>query len=520
MSFKWLVNAGKKSTCQMPSTWLILTLMVVQIREVMCWSPSTLLPFASVERFGHRKLARLQSTDTTISSLMSTNAPAIALDAIAYSGLQENEFEVIRTMVERAYLEVEGIGIAVLCNTSGLQRQEEPCKSPAVIGALGRVLLLRTNLDEESIETIEYTISALMDGLLYSDPPLLMQPILVKLQNPNNFENSNSHNQDVLQAIIEQEASMYDLNTPIWNEKIMAGNQMVSLDACPVIHVELDAAEVTDSSSSTTWWDTSTILVFDGLVDDDLRKRLLKVVLGPTAENWNDVQDGPDPKRWIRGGLMDVTGDEDEPSPHNDEEKPCWGLTEDAINEICFQSHDAIQEFETILSQKVFPQFIVSRLPEAVFGACVSPLTANAPTHGDSFDFHIDGDPNMLPPSPWTDVYGRYPNRLRGKPRFMSCLVYVNDEWDEHEWGAPTRFLDLPTNLSYDVSPRPGRCVIMDQDISHTVVGPNSSAGNRPRYSMVWKVILHPKIDRQDMTDLSMGRNWPESLFVGSAKIE
>ena len=159
----------------------------------------------------------------------------------------------------------------------------------------------------------------------------------------------------------------------------------------------------------------------------------------------------------------------------------------------------------------------MTRLPEAVFGSTVSPLTANAPTSQDTFQYHIDGDPNLTPPSPWTDIYGRYPNRIQGKPRFMSCLLYLNDEWHD-DWGAPTRFLDLPTDQYYEVLPRPGRCVLMDQDVTHTVVAPNESAGrNRPRYSLVWKLVLHPKVVDQDMTNLAGNRNWPLSTLFGSA---
>ena len=145
----------------------------------------------------------------------------------------------------------------------------------------------------------------------------------------------------------------------------------------------------------------------------------------------------------------------------------------------------------------------------------VSPLTANAPTHGDEFSYHIDADPNLAPPSPWTDVFGRYPNRQGGKPRFVSCLVYVNDEWEE-SWGAPTRFLDVATNTEHDIFPRPGRCAFMDQDITHSVVAPSSEAGKRPRYSLVWKLILHPKVPNQDMK-LCGHAVWPESILVGSA---
>mmetsp|Transcript_23521 Transcript_23521/g.30691 ORF Transcript_23521/g.30691 Transcript_23521/m.30691 type:complete len:102 (-) Transcript_23521:109-414(-) len=99
----------------------------------------------------------------------------------------------------------------------------------------------------------------------------------------------------------------------------------------------------------------------------------------------------------------------------------------------------------------------------------------------------------------------------------MSCLLYLNDEWNEEEWGAPTKFLDIPTNTSYEVLPRPGRCILMDQDVSHTVVAPNEAAGKRPRYSLVWKLILHPKEPDQDMDNLAGGRVWPEPILFGSA---
>ena len=131
----------------------------------------------------------------------------------------------------------------------------------------------------------------------------------------------------------------------------------------------------------------------------------------------------------------------------------------------------------------------------------------------------IDADPLQAPPSPWTDVFGSYPNRSAGKPRFMSCLVYLNDEWYD-SYGAPTRFLDPPTQETYDVKPKPGRVCIMDQDCSHTVTAPTEAAGKRPRYSLVWKLILHPKEPNQDMTkldDVGDRPAWPVPILVGSA---
>ena len=123
----------------------------------------------------------------------------------------------------------------------------------------------------------------------------------------------------------------------------------------------------------------------------------------------------------------------------------------------------------------------------------VAPLAANAPVAADgaaAFGWHIDADPVLLPPSPWTDVYGRRcavcrrrpppraaaaaatalstsapppgpsnhytppshppaaptraarrPNRAPGAPRFVSALVYLSPCWQD-AWGAPTRLLD------------------------------------------------------------------------------
>jgi probable phosphoglycerate mutase len=104
--------------------------------------------------------------------------------------------------------------------------------------------------------------------------------------------------------------------------------------------------------------------------------------------------------------------------------------------------------------------------------------------------------------APWTDVFGRYFNRSRGKPLFVSCLIYLNDEWDG-DLGAPTQFYDPPSEEVYEVYPRPGRCVMMDQDITHSVVPPNKAAGKLPRYSLVWKLILHPRKDMQPMKSTS-----------------
>ena len=41
--------------------------------------------------------------------------------------------------------------------------------------------------------------------------------------------------------------------------------------------------------------------------------------------------------------------------------------------------------------------------------------------------------------------------------------------------------------------PRPGRLVLMDQDITHRVSAPSVLAQHSARFSLVWKLVMHPK---------------------------
>jgi hypothetical protein len=366
--------------------------------------------------------------------------------------------------------------------------------------------------DTELISQIKIYASEQIDGVLsYGEEQ--SQPILLA------FRNANSD--DSVEDVILKEISDYGLKDAITRsveEIVCPSDDSDQSTFLPSKHIEIDGAFVqTIDSPGQTHFDTSSIIVFDNLVSPSLRKRLLNVVKGNSEESkddWDEAEYGPNPNRWERGGLIDVANDVESEEPKPD--GTCWGLSEDAIEDICFNHHPAIAEFESKLSQ-VFSDFVVSRLPEAVFGDCISPLTANAPTHGDTFHYHIDADSLQVPPSPWADVFGRYPNRSRGKPRFVSCLLYLNDIW-EPNWGAPTRFLDPPTQETVDIMPMPGRCVIMDQDISHSVVPPTVEAGKRPRYSLVWKLILHPRNSEQNMKQLSCGRVWPDPIVIGSAQ--
>jgi len=461
---------------------------------------------------------------------------AAILTVKAHSGLSDEEFSVLVKAVEAAYSETVGL-VGVSCDTAAVSsgsNSENNSRSDLLVGTLGRVLSVRTNLDEEIAECLRALIAEQMDHLIYGSGEL-RQPVLVSVRTTNEEENGNKSTtgEDVVSSIIENEIDQYGLRIPVHcndDDGITKKNDSLVNEGTateiytPTLRIAIDGAETQIDDSGETFWDTSSVLVFDELVNDDLRERLLEVVKGKTSVNsdWNDIENGPDPSRWVRGGLQDVPVVDSDESSEEEDTKSCWGLPAEAIEDICFKENDAIQEFESILTD-LFPQFVVSRLPEAVYGECVSPLTANAPVAGEDglYDYHIDGDPLQTPPSPWTDVYGRYPNRSPGKPRFVSCLVYLNEEWDGSNWGAPTTFYDPPTGDSYEVTPSPGRCVFMDQDLGHTVVPPNDAAGKRPRYSLVWKLVLHPKTENQDMADLSPSSSsraqWPKPILFGSA---
>jgi len=449
---------------------------------------------------------------------------SICLQPLASAGLSSDELDVALSAISTA-CDQEGMPFDI--NQSNFQSVVEPAIPDSLPGASGRVIILTSMENEEMLMMDEddewllptkYSIANEMDRELFAVPDNRFdQPLLVHLCPYHQSLDVASAEAAlaIMRSVVEDEAKEYDLCDPFACKTRKTSTS--STQYVPSAHFELDGAMVQANmmDQDQTTWDTSSVLVFDDLVDEHLRRGLMNVVKGTSEENnddeWDDIENGPDPHRWVRGGLIDVPDDSTEDIEIT---KPCWGLNDDAIVDLCYNQHEAIQDFECRLAE-LFPQFHVCRLPEAVLGATVSPLTANAPTYGDTFSYHIDADPLQAPPSPWTDVFGRYPNRAAGKPRFMSCLVYLNDQWDD-TFGAPTRFLDPPTQETFDVKPKPGRVCIMDQDCSHTVTPPKKAAGGRPRYSLVWKLILHPKEPGQDMTKLSAYDH--PTTFIGSAK--
>ena len=63
--------------------------------------------------------------------------------------------------------------------------------------------------------------------------------------------------------------------------------------------------------------------------------------------------------------------------------------------------------------------------------------------------------------------------------------------------------------------PRPRRALLFDQDILHRVSAPQAGAGPRPRFSLVWKLALLPRVPGQA---LCLARpEWGPPASIGSA---
>lgn len=423
----------------------------------------------------------------------------------------------------------ENNGIQYIKNKSAI-----PNKIP---GVTGRIVLLTIQIinsnnaiydeddDNEWLLALQHRISEYMDPILYDsheennmDDDYLSAPVYLCYRQHNDDVITLLSNKielkekksilDILCFLIEEEVEEYELCEPLL-ELHKNNNNENKERFVPSSWIEIDGAEIEYNNNK--YFDTSTVMVFDQLIDDKLRQGLLNVTLGKNYNNdddssssqWNDTENGPDPKRWVYGGLSDVpTDDDDDDTATATTTSNSRGLSTEAIVDLCYNdSHKPIKELESLLTKLFSKDIIVTKLPEAVLGPCVSPLTANAPTYNETFNYHIDADPNLCPPSIWTDMYDTYPNRIPGKPRFMSLLIYLNDYWDDN-FGATTNFLDPITKDTHKVMPKPGRCILMDQDVLHTVTAPNKNAGlKRPRYSIVWKLILHPTKMNQNMKD-------------------
>eukprot|EP00854_Cymbomonas_tetramitiformis_P006733 gene6733-8056_t len=99
-----------------------------------------------------------------------------------------------------------------------------------------------------------------------------------------------------------------------------------------------------------------------------------------------------------------------------------------------------------------------------------------------------------------------------------SSLVVLDNFFGEDQRSS---LYDLITGVF--VRPQPYRAVLMDQDISHRLSTPSVLA-NRPRYSLVWKLVFFPKAPEDDCCvggaedDCCVMRSGPIGGLVGGAE--
>ena len=141
-------------------------------------------------------------------------------------------------------------------------------------------------------------------------------------------------------------------------------------------------------------------------------------------------------------------------------------------------------------------------------------FVANAAVYGDAFQWHVDADPRERSTAAAADG-GGVRNGALCRPLFVSLVVYCNSSW-RAEWDAETLFVDPASGVGLLVQPRPGRALLMHQDVLHRLSTPSQLA-RRPRYSLVWKLLFVPR-SRGRGTDESGagggggsdGGGWPE----------
>lgn len=253
------------------------------------------------------------------------------------------------------------------------------------------------------------------------------------------------------------------------------------------MNVGLDAA-----GSGGTDRDISRVVVFDNLFGEEERDQIMQTLLGAQASEEDSV---PPCSKWEKN-VCDDSG-----SQHH----AGWGPKSDVMKRLLCENQ-GVQEIQSRLA-KIYPEYKVAYIPQ-VDMTCTNTragrMVVNAPLPGENYSWHIDADPAMLPDSLFVQKFGRYRNRSKGKPLFVSLIVYLTSDW-RRDWGGETLFLDLESDTTFGVLPKPGRAVLMDQDVTHKICSPTAAAG-RPRYSIVWKLVFIPQ-------DISMAPSISKSAW-------
>ena len=235
--------------------------------------------------------------------------------------------------------------------------------------------------------------------------------------------------------------------------------------------------------------DAGHVVVIDDLCSDEERGKLLAFLTSPSHDH-----SGPPPLDKWEKSCVDRVGDQ-----------ATWGLSQEMLSRL---QDDPPHELVALQSriQALYPESLCCHLPADILSAVdedneeeemvgCSSFVGNAVLRDDPCQWHFDADPSSFPPSsPWVHNLGYYFNREQGKPLLVSILLYLNDEWPD-SFQSETMIMDRRMQCGLFVRPKPGRVVLMDQDLLHRISAPSALASGRPRYSLVWKSVFIPKRD-------------------------
>jgi probable phosphoglycerate mutase len=273
--------------------------------------------------------------------------------------------------------------------------------------------------------------------------------------------------------------------------------------------------------------DASHVVVLDGLLTEDERAELYAALTAPG----HDPAQPPPSDKW-EARLVDRAG-----------EPPTWGLKASAIRSLLRDPPNALVALQSRLAA-LYPEYTLCAMPAAAMRggadddddddgnmgpyvgggdddddpAFTAPLVANAVAPADPCAWHVDADPSLIPAdAPFSLHYGPYFNREPGLPLFVSILLYLNPEWQD-DWHAETLFLDPASGVGAFTSAKPGRCVLMEQDISHRIGAPSAVRAPGLRYSLVLKTVWMPKDGGVGLGSNGISRpEWGAPQALGSA---
>jgi len=266
--------------------------------------------------------------------------------------------------------------------------------------------------------------------------------------------------------------------------------------------------------------DASSLVVLDNLYTEDERMSIMRWLTGQGDQSSKRIpsdEDLPDPLKW------DLTTSDYGDGVTSQQQ---WGLREHVVQNLAKDPPPAILAIQSRLINIYRDTHDICLMnATALSGDYMEPLelssfVANAVEYGGHYDWHLDMDPsNLDPSSPWAMLHGCYFNREPNRPLFVTMLIYPQEDWPAR-FDAETLFLDPASAVGAFVRPKPYRVVLSDQDLTHRISAPSQLA-ERPRYSLVWKLVFLPKRQHQshdnDHVDYNniIKREWGEPIHLG-----